>query len=233
MGEVMRVEHLSDGVTLYCGDCREVLPTLGKVDVVVTDPPYGIGHVRSGGGGQGGASSVSFTRRANEPVYGDDAPFDPSPLLAFDNVIMWGVDHFCTRLPPDAGRWLAWNKLGEMEQFDSFSDVEFAWHSKRGASRIHNYMWKGICSVKAGEDRKRSHPTQKPIGLMMWCIQQSKCPDGGLILDPYMGSGTTGVAAVRTAHKFIGIEIDGGHFDVACRRISAELQQPRLLVAAE
>lgn len=218
-----RKEVLAEGVEVWLGDCREIVPTLvGDFDVV-SDPPYGIAHVK-GGGGLG-----KHNRRNIMAIAGDAEPFDPSHLLAFSNVLIWGADHYAARLPADQGRWLAWNKLDDMESFDSFSDVEFAWHSIRGASRIFNFKWKGIAQVKAGEDVGRSHPTQKPIGLMRWCIEQAS-RGTATILDPYMGSGTTGVAAVQMGRKFVGIEIDAGHFATACRRIEAALAQPDLYI---
>lgn len=218
-----RTEILAEGVTLHMGDCRDLLPTLPRA-AVITDPPYGIAHVK-GAGGLG-----KHNRRNIAPIVGDASPFDPVPLLAFDNVIMWGADHYCARLPADSGRWLAWNKLDDMESFDSFSDVEFAWHSRRGASRIFSFKWKGIASVKACEEATRVHPTQKPITLMKWCIEQAALPAGALILDPYMGSGTTGVAAVARGHRFTGIEIDPTYFDIACRRVSEALARPDMFV---
>ncbi len=166
----VRTEHLAEGVTLYLGDCREILPGLPRPDALISDPPYGIAHVKgSGGHGQ-------HSRRNIAPIVGDASPFDPGPLLVFDNVLIWGAEHYCARLPADEGRWLAWNKLDDMESYDSFSDVEFAWHSRGGAARIFNYKWKGIASVKAGEAAGRDHPTQKPIGLMKWCIAETRTP---------------------------------------------------------
>lgn len=205
-----RMETIGGGVaTLYLGDCREIIAALTGVDAVITDPPYGIAHVM-GGGGKG-----KHTRRNIAPIHGDDVPFDPSHLLAFGNVITWGADHYSERLPH--GRWLAWDKLAGLKSFDSFSDVEFAWHSKRGAARIFSHMWKGICQDSEKGGQRREHPTQKPVLLMQWCIRQAGQPN--TILDPYMGSGTTGVAAVTMGRRFIGCEIDEGHFEVACRRI--------------
>lgn len=200
--------------TLILGDCLEVLPTLEakSVDAVVTDPPYGISYVK-GKGGRG-----VHTRRNIEPIQGDDQPFDPSPLLRFQNVLCWGADNYASRLP--RGRWLAWSKLAGMESWDSFCDVEFAWHSRPGASRIFELRWKGIACVKAGEGYGvRVHPTQKPVGLMTWCLEQVGAKEGYTILDPFMGSGTTGVACVRTGRKFIGIEKEPKYFDIAKRRI--------------
>ncbi len=209
----IRVEH-TEHCTLYLGDCLDVLPTLGKVDAVVTDPPYGIAYKKGAGG-------TGHKKRNCEAIIGDDQPFDPSPILAVcENVLLWGSDHFAQRLPH--GRFLAWNKLGNTgaDSWDSFSDVEFAWHSQRGASRIFNYVWKGLC-MGAGEDKNqpRDHPTQKPVCLMRWCLEQVGSTPGDVILDPYMGSGTTGVACIRTSRKFIGVEKDPKHFETALRRI--------------
>lgn len=209
-------------VRLINADCLAVLPTLdkGSVDAVVTDPPYGIGYRK---GASGRPAWAGHIRPVFDSIIGDDKPFDPSPLLCFNNVLTWGANHYASRLP-DSGRWLAWNKLDGMEAFDSFSDVEFAYHSKRGACRIISFKWKGIASVKAGEENgKRYHPTQKPVGVMAWSLDQSGCGEGSTILDPFMGSGTTGVACVRTGRKFIGIELDPGYFEIAKQRIQREL----------
>lgn len=213
-----RIERIG-AATLYLGDCREILPTLGKVDAVVTDPPYGIAHVK-GAGGKG-----KHDRRNIAPIIGDDRPFDPSPLLQFDNVLLWGADHYAERLPH--GRWLAWDKLDGLASYDSFSDVEFAWHSKRGAARIFRHLWKGIC--KASEkDAGREHPTQKPAALMEWCVAQAGNPES--VLDPFMGSGTTGVACAKLGRKFIGIEIEPRYFDIACKRIEDAYRQADLFI---
>ena len=164
----VRTETLAEGVTLYLGDCREILPTLGKVDAVVTDPPYGIAHVK-GAGGHG-----KHNRRNIAPIVGDEVDFDPSPLLGLaDDVILWGASHYAQRLPH--GRWLVWDKLGEMASYDSFSDIEVAWHNRRGAERLIRHMWKGICQ-DSEKDAKREHPTQKPIVVMQWCIRQIPPP---------------------------------------------------------
>ncbi len=214
-------------VKLYCADCLDVLPQLedGSVDAVVTDAPYGICYAHGGGprGGKVGQTRAATTR-GTPAIHGDDKPFDPSPLISIcDNVLLWGADHFYKRLP-DSGRFLAWNKLGDMEPWDSFCDVEFAWHSKNAAARIFSMKWKGIACDKRGENNGlREHPTQKPIALMVWCIAQSGVDAKGTILDPFMGSGTTGVAAIRTGRKFIGIEIEPKYFEIAKSRIQAEL----------
>jgi site-specific DNA-methyltransferase (adenine-specific) len=214
---MMRTEVIGDA-TLYLGDCREVLPGLGRVDAVVTDPPYGIGFHK----GAGGRGIQANTRPIRDKIIGDDKPFDPTPFLQFPEVLMWGADHYAAYLPH--GRWLAWDKLAGMESFDSFADVEFAWLNSVGASRIFRHMWKGICQASE-KDSVRHHPTVKPIALLEWCLSLVK---GHTILDPFMGSGTTGVACARLGRAFIGCEIEPRYFDIACRRIEAEYRRPRL-----
>jgi len=216
-----RREVLAEGVEIWLGDCRDVLPLIGRVDAVVTDPPYGIGFEK----GEGGRGKQRF-RRSYGPIVGDDQPFDPSPWLNWP-CILWGANHYSSRLPH--GRWLAWNKLGALEPWDSFSDVEFAWQNTRAADRIFSLLWKGLIQGEKINSGERSHPTQKPMALMRWCL--GFLPDARVILDPFMGSGTTGVAAVKLGRKFIGVEIDPGYFDIARRRISDALKQPNLFVA--
>lgn len=219
-----RVETIGD-CTLYLGDCREVLPTISRDGTaVVSDPPYGISYVKGGGGKGFGAA------RNSAPIVGDDEPFDPAPWLEFPEVILWGANHFAARLPH--GRWLAWDKLAGVQPFDSFSDVEFAWVKGRGKDRIFSHLWKGVLKGSektGGKHQERWHPTQKPIVLMRWCIDQTTA---GLVFDPYMGSGTTGVAAVQAGRRFVGCEVDRGYFDVACRRIEEAYRQPKLFEPA-
>lgn len=161
-------------------------------------------------------------------VYGDDKPFDPSPWLAFDKVILWGGIHFAQRLP-DNRCWLVWDKR-EGTTPDNQADCEIAWTNLPGPARLYSHLWRGM--ARRGEENvsrePRAHPTQKPIALMAWCIQLCKLPADRLICDPYMGSGTTGIAAVRAGHRFVGCEIDPNHFETACRRLDQAQRQERL-----
>jgi site-specific DNA-methyltransferase (adenine-specific) len=222
----MRTEHIGDA-TLYLADCRDVLPGLAGVDAVVTDPPYGIGYQRGSNNHNSVHSGRKFGLDARDlsPVTGDDVPFDPTMWTsAADDVILWGANHYAQKLPH--GRWLAWNKLGDLMPWDDFCDVEFAWHNKRKADRIFSHLWKGLCQKGAGV--RREHPTQKPVELMMWCVEMTR----GVVLDPFMGSGTTGVACARLGRSFIGIEIEPRYFDIACRRIEQAQRQRDLFVHA-
>jgi len=217
----IRKEVVIGACRLLLGDCREVLPSLsGGGIAVVSDPPYGIAYAHSGGGG--GKHDV----RNLKPVVGDDRPFDPVPLLRFDDAILWGANHYAARLPH--GRWLAWDKLAGIPAFDSFSDVEFAWRVGRGKDRIFSHLWKGLAKASEKGGKERWHPTQKPIALMAWCVEQLSTSLA--VLDPYMGSGTTGVACVKLGRKFIGIEIDEGYFEIACVRIRKAYAQPDIFI---
>ena len=208
----MRKEIIG-AATLYCGDCREVLPTLPKVDAVITDPPYGIGADRGAAGG-GTDASGRYARRPKQYEGGWDSarPQDFATLISAGQIsIVWGGNYFADILPR-GGRWLFWDKLNAMP---SYSDGEIAWTNLAGVSvKKFTQCNNGLASLRDGE---RAHPTQKPVNLMRWCL--SFVPDATTILDPYMGSGTTGVAAVQMGRKFIGIEREPKYFEIACRRI--------------
>jgi DNA modification methylase len=210
-----------ENVTLWHADCLDILPMLTGVDAVVSDPPYGMNwdtkHTRFKPGPNGTGAPKT---RDYKSVAHDDEPFDPSPWVGFDKVILWGSNHFGGRLP--VGTTLVWLKRYD-EGFGSFlSDAEVAW-MKGG----HGVYCKRDVSLQ-GESKNRMHPTQKPVPLMSWCLDLVKVPKGGTVLDPYMGSGTTGVACVRSGRKFIGIDKDAEHFANACRRIEQELSQGQL-----
>jgi site-specific DNA-methyltransferase (adenine-specific)/modification methylase len=201
--------------TLYLGDCLDVLPTLGKVDAVITDPPYGIAY-------------IPYQEKAikRDAIIGDDIDFDPALLLAIDAgvKIIWGANNFCMRMPK--GGWLVWDKRTN-EAADKIlgSPFELAWHSNQSKYKIARIQHGGAKNAD-GEGVKRVHPTQKPISLMSWCIEHSGHPQ--TILDPFMGSGTTGVSAIQLGRKFIGIEREPKYFDIACKRIEQAVAQGQL-----
>lgn len=209
-----RVEIIGDA-RLILGDCREVLESIGHVDAVVTDPPYGIdyglagGFSASHGWGQWGENVAWDAERPAKEI------FDAMRACSKHQII-WGGNYFTDLLPPTM-QWLVWDK-GQRDF--SLADCEFAWSSQNKAARIMNYG-----RGKARLDGKE-HPTQKPVQVMQWCL--GFVPDSQTICDPFMGAGTTGVAAMALQRKFIGIEIDETYFDVACRRIAEAWSQPRL-----
>ena len=199
-----RVEHLAEGVTLYLGDCREVLPTLGRFDACVTDPPYGIGIANNP------------VRQKHARSDWDDAPPDASVFeiiaACSDEQIIWGGNYF--GMPASQG-FLVWDKK-QPENF-SLAMCEMAWCSRQHPAK----MWRQ--SVTAYE---KHHPTQKPVPLMEWCLRF--LPKASSIVDPFCGAGTTGIAAVRAGKSFVGIEKDPVHFATSCWRIADELSRPRM-----
>jgi site-specific DNA-methyltransferase (adenine-specific) len=221
----MRVEKIGDA-TLYLGDCLEILPTLPKVDAVITDPPYGMGLDTDYSGFDQRRGVRAGKRYA--PVAGDAERFDPSHLLAIGKKhVFWGGQYFAHSLPENGG-WLVFNKRGDgLPSALAFGDCELAWTDlDRQSVRMHSQVWHGPARF---HHEGAHHPTQKSIGLMRWCIEQAGTP--ALVLDPYMGSGTTGVAAVAMGVSFIGIELSPEYFDIACRRIEQAYNQRPLFVA--
>jgi site-specific DNA-methyltransferase (adenine-specific) len=206
----MRVETIGDA-TLYLGDCMEILPTLNKVDAVITDPPYGIGFA---------AQPTKWQRRAGQkPEAWDDAVvLDINALRALGDVqIIWGGNYY--DLPPTRG-WLSWFKP---DAPPSMANFELAWTNQdRNARQLS-------VSIGATNAERVGHPTQKPLALMRWCIEQAGSPAS--IADFFMGSGTTGVAAIEAGAKFIGIEREPKYFDIACRRIEQAANQGQLFAA--
>ena len=199
---------------LFQGDCLQVMPALGKVDAVVTDPPYGIGENggvfrdRKGGG----------IRVLPKKSWDDERPsiavFEAIMGIAGEKII-WGGNYFADLLPASKG-WLYWDKL----MGGDFADGELAWTSLDRALRKFT-----LCNKMPG----KQHPTQKPIALMEWCL--GFLPNAETILDPFMGSGTTGVACVNLGRKFIGIEMDADYFDICVKRITDAHRQADLFVA--
>ena len=200
--------------TLWLGSCEDILPTLGKVDAVVTDPPFGLGDKMQGGtwGAKDGFK---------EMLDWDAAPPTVETLLSIaalsDRCVMWGGNYF--GLPPSRG-WLVWDKANAVP---TMADVELAWTNlDRPAKRYRGLVGR----VEFG------HPTQKPLELMKWTIAQIEhFGPAQTILDPYCGSGSTGVAAVQMGRDFIGIEREPKYFDIACRRIEQAQRQGDLFAA--
>ena len=211
-----RIETIGDA-TLYLGDCMDILPTLDKVDAVITDPPYGINE-----------NSKKVASRGNLAAPKDYGDFDWDKAPPSDQLIdlirtkgqhqaFFGGNYFT--LPPTSC-WLVWDKLNGD---NDFADCELAWTNWHKAVRRLQWRWNGM--IRQGNE-ERHHPTQKPLEVMKWVI--TLCPKAESILDPFMGSGTTGVAAIQMGRKFIGIEREPKYFDIACQRIEQAMAQPRL-----
>lgn len=238
-----RVEHLAEGVTLYLGDCREVLPMLGNIDAVVTDPPYlvskggfasnlqlegGFGGWMKDYGNQGDIVTCDISFDDWLPLV-FAAMRDSSQAYFMSNgrnikAMQSSAEHAGFRLHTI----LVWDKRAALPNKYYQNVTEFALFMFKGkAFTIYDPASKNLVSIFQRDDSK--HPTEKPVSLMeVWIKNSSR--RGEIILDPFMGSGTTGVAATRHGRKFIGIEIEPNYFDIACKRISDALKQPDMFI---
>lgn len=224
--------YQSGGITIYHGDCREILPGLSAFDLVLTDPPYGArintrfaerrGSEPRRVGRSGGHAGA---RRKNHPaVAGDDAPFDPAHLLGIAPAsILWGANHYASRLP-DSPCWLGWDR--ETEGTDS-TNLELAWvrgHRFRTV-RIFRHLWCGVRrrTESAGAGGKWVHPTQKPVALMAWCLDFF--PKARRVIDPYMGSGPVARACQDAGREYVGVELVEAYCEVAAKRLEEGLRR--------
>jgi DNA modification methylase len=199
----MRPYYEHAGITIYHGDCREVMPAR-SADVLVTDPPYGMNYNTDGN---------RFTKgggRHLPRVRGDDEPFDPVRWSRYRDMILWGFNHYCTTLPP--GGALVWIKRSDAAFGCALSDCELAWiKGRQGVFAFRN--------IAHSISSQRQHPAEKPLDLMIWCLS---FVGDGVIFDPFMGSGTTLVAAKRLGREAIGIEIEERYCELAAERLSQE-----------
>ena len=203
---IVREEHIGD-CRLILGDCLEVMPTLGKVDAILTDPPYGIGITKS--------NRLATSRGLGGKSWDDEAA--DLGWLVPDGIpaIVWGGNYF--DLPPTRAP-LVWDKNNAGRDF---ADFEMAWTNLDMVARR-------IAFRPMNMDGGKLHPTQKPIKVMKWCL--GFLPDAETILDPFLGSGTTLVACAKLGRKGIGIELDPDYFEIACRRVEEAYRQPDLFI---
>jgi len=218
----MKPYYQDEWVTIYNADCREVIPQLDiNFDLLLSDPPYGSGlsmefndrftHAAD----NWWKNTDRSTCKRHDPVIGDDKPFDPAPFLKYPQIILWGANYYSSRLP-DSGGWLIWDKRHGVEDAEwPMSDAELAWTNIRKAVKIFRHRWFGL--LRESEQGQHYHPTQKPVALMKWCIQQAK--DVNYILDPYMGSGPVLRAAKDFGIKAVGVELKKKYCDIAIKRL--------------
>lgn len=213
----MKPYYEKDGIVIYHGDCREVLPHLPKVDLVLTDPPYGIGADKGKPHKPADSGFYDIAFRRSYPDGWDvrpDGDLLRSAIEMGKDAVVWGGNFFASDLPQSKA-WLVWNKLNTMP---SFGDCELAWTTlARNACKMFTLSGNGLLA----DEKDRVHPTQKPVKLMGWCL--SFFPDVHTILDPFMGSGTTLVAAKQLGRKAIGIEIEEKYCEIAVKRLAQDV----------
>jgi len=211
---------------LWHGDCREILPTLPGCDLILTDPPYGIGADAAAHKASGNVVGHGHRRVAKRAYAATEWDSEPPPDWFFGLMIckgkyqiIFGGNYYT--LPPCKGP-LVWDKQNDG---NNFADAELAWNNLGCPVRIKRHLWNGF--ARAGNEERFDHPTQKPVPVMEWAIAQA--PDDVVtVCDPFMGSGTTGVACVNLGKQFTGIERDRKYFDIACERIARAQAQERL-----
>ena len=201
---MLKPYYQDDYATIYLGDCRDVLPQLAQVDLVCTDPPYGIGFA---------AQPTKWQRRAGQTPEGWDDLAPTEAVLGLlriaRNTAIWGGNYF--PLPISRG-WLTWFKP---DAPPSMASVELAWTSLNQNARQISH------SISATNGERVGHPTQKPIAVMKWCL--GFFPDARTVLDPFMGSGTTLRAAKDLGIKSMGIEIEEKYCEIAAKRLRQEV----------
>ncbi len=215
-------------VVVIHGDSVPLIPMLRKkkVTAIIADPPYGIGYgtkvdrTKGFGTNQLSAGTVIQANKYDS-ITNDDKPFDPIPWVDFDKVVLFGANNFLVGLPPLKG-WLVWDKNGGRDFAMDQGDAELAWTKGcTGAVRIYRQLWRGVVRDTKGEPKGsaiRVYPAQKPVGLFYWIIKRfTKLDD--IICDPYMGSGTTLLAALKAGRRCIGIDITRKACDIAVERL--------------
>lgn len=211
--------YRSGGVWIYQGDSRLLLPRLKRrPDFLLTDPPYGLGYKHDNHSRGRGA----LTHSNDYPdVIGDSESFDPSYLLDYPRVVLFGANNFAQSLPEASG-WIVWDKLDGMKSkrklgFNDNADLELVWTNIKMPARIIPHRWMG--AMKGSErNEARVHPTQKPIALMEKIIDSLASP-GDFIVDPYMGAGSTLIAARRLGFDCLGIELSKEYCQIAKERL--------------
>lgn len=210
------------GITIYLGDCREILQHLPAPDLVIADPPYGIDAAVDNARFSGGTVTGPRTAvNARIPVAGDTEPFDPSHLLTFRRLVLFGANNYSDKLPKSNG-WIVWDKRKGLEDMSGWplGEAELAWTNVTGAVRVFRNRWMGL--VRDSEQGSFDHPTQKPVALMRWILERWT-KRGDLVLDPYLGSGPVLQAAKELSRRAIGIEIHEPYAEIAAKRLSQEV----------
>lgn len=217
----MKPERLNELVTLYEGDNRELALPPDDYAAVISDPPYGMNWDTDSKRYSGGNRALRRGEGRDDwpEIHGDAVPFDPSPWLEYPKVVLWGANHFAAKLP--VGTTLVWLKKDD-HLFGTFlSDAEIGWMKGGYGVYVFRKQFPPPSRIVEGGG-ECLHPTQKPIGLMRWCIQRLKLPAGAHILDPFAGSGTTAIAAMIEGRRCTLVEKDPAYCDIIRKRVAAE-----------
>jgi DNA modification methylase len=220
---------LGDGrCVLHLGDCRAIQPP--PFDALLGDPPYGLGYVSRHREGRHNSPTARYIHgKSFAPIQGDDEPFDPAPWVTLAGkrpCVLWGANYYADRLPAGS-HWMIWDKREGVRPNDQ-ADCEMAWSNLKGGPRLMSHLWIGM--FRRGEENlskggRKLHPNQKPVALMDWMLDQCGIEAGQTVFDPWMGSGSLGVACVRRGIHYVGCEIDPTYFQVAADRLAPEIDR--------
>jgi site-specific DNA-methyltransferase (adenine-specific)/modification methylase len=222
---------------LYHGDCFDIIPHLSQQpEILLTDPMYGIeANTRGKSTNRGKRKKLrgGWVENRDWNIMHDDKPFDPTQWLHYKQAIIWGGNHFADKLPASS-KWIIWDKRCKETNRDDNADCEMAWTNLKGVSRVFHHLWKGVC--RAGEENlsrqgAKLHPFQKPVALISFCLQQFSLDEHSIVIDPFAGSGTTGIACERMGIHWILIEKEKHFCDTIVERFDAETRQISMVAA--
>lgn len=212
----MKPYYSESGIQLYQGDCLEVLPALGikpgDVALLWADPPYGINLKPTSSRERRGVAGRQWA-----PIIGDRVRFDPAPWLPYPRAVLWGANHYASRLP-DSMTWWLWDKREDLIPERTQADGEAAWTNLGGPLRIFRHYWDGF-SRASERGASHLHPSQKPEALASWGFQRAGLKAGDLVVSPYLGSGPEAAAAKRMGLRFIGVELVPEYLDACVARL--------------
>jgi site-specific DNA-methyltransferase (adenine-specific) len=198
---------------IYCGDCLELMKEIPdkSVDLVLTDPPYSVGWASRSKWGSDNCGKVTEYGKQEWDAKTPTKEYFTECIRVSKNQIIFGGNYFEL---PASPCWIVWDKDNSAD----FADAELAWTSFESAVRIFKWRWNGMLQEDMAHKEKREHPTQKPLPLMMWCLEKYSKP-GMNVLDPFLGSGTTAVACKKLGRNYIGIEKEPAYVAIAEKRL--------------
>lgn len=218
-------------INLYNQDCMEAMAKMPDkaYELAIVDPPYGIGiNNQSQGKGGGVARKIEYIKKDWDKSAPDVIYFDEIQRIS-NNQIIWGANHFISRLPFDSSCWVVWNKLNGATDF---ADCELAWTSFKSAVRLFNFQWAGMLQGDMKNKEARIHPTQKPVKLYEWLLKNYAKP-GDRILDTHLGSGSIAIACHNMGFALDGYELDKDYFEAAVKRLESHKRQGTLFTPEE
>ncbi|HYF69128.1 MAG TPA: DNA methyltransferase [Ohtaekwangia sp.] len=222
---------MRDKTTVILGDCMDGLRNTEDkfYDLAICDVPYGINASQMTlGEGAGSYRAAKKYKRGDWDVASPESEYFGELLRVSENQILWGANHFISKIPLDSRCWIIWDKNNGGSDF---ADAELAWTSFKSPVRLFKYTWSGyIQDKKTGSEREdKIHPTQKPVGLYKWLLK-NYAKEGDKILDTHVGSGSSRIAAFDMGFEYVGYEIDADYWAAAEKRFNQHKAQLKLFV---